>query len=160
MGIAAIVLPSMCFTGPLSNLPWTRESKSGPEEGSCDASQERPISPTVSAVEMKNPMRIGKKYSGAKPRKPNGFGSLFLRGVPIAVLLPRGCKLQASVASSPSLASHEVTLFCLILRQQRNNHTKPECATAQQSPAIFESNSRTPSQRAPPSALRMETQLW
>mmetsp|Transcript_40069 Transcript_40069/g.111372 ORF Transcript_40069/g.111372 Transcript_40069/m.111372 type:complete len:341 (-) Transcript_40069:641-1663(-) len=64
-----------------SRPPCTLESKSSPLTGRSEASHERPMSPTVSAVEMKKPIRIGRKYSGAKPRKVSGLGSLFQRNV-------------------------------------------------------------------------------
>ena len=50
-----------------STQPWTRLSKSGPSVSSFEYLHELVTSPMVSAVETKKPIRMGKKYSGAKP---------------------------------------------------------------------------------------------
>ena len=50
-----------------STQPWTRLSKSAPSVLSFEYLHDMVTSPMVSAVETKKPMRIGRKYSGAKP---------------------------------------------------------------------------------------------
>lgn len=55
------------LTPSASNPPCTRFSKSGPSVSSFEYLHELVTSPMVSAVETKKPIRMGKKYSGAKP---------------------------------------------------------------------------------------------
>ena len=55
------------LTPSASNPPCTRLSKSGPSVSSFEYLHELVTSPMVSAVETKKPIRMGKKYSGAKP---------------------------------------------------------------------------------------------
>ena len=55
------------LTPSASSPPWTRLSKSGPSVSSFEYLHELVTSPMVSAVETKKPIRMGKKYSGAKP---------------------------------------------------------------------------------------------
>ena len=55
------------LTPSASNPPCTRLSKSGPSVSSFEYLHDMVTSPMVSAVETKKPIRMGKKYSGAKP---------------------------------------------------------------------------------------------
>ena len=55
------------LTPSASNPPCTRFSKSGPSVSSFEYLHDMVTSPMVSAVETKKPIRMGKKYSGAKP---------------------------------------------------------------------------------------------
>ena len=55
------------LTPSASNPPCTRFSKSGPSVSSFEYLHDMVTSPMVSAVETKKPIRIGRKYSGAKP---------------------------------------------------------------------------------------------
>ena len=55
------------LTPSASNPPCTRFSKSGPSVSSFEYLHDMVTSPMVSAVETKKPIRMGRKYSGAKP---------------------------------------------------------------------------------------------
>ena len=55
------------LTPSASNPPCTRLSKSGPSVSSFEYLHDMVTSPMVSAVETKKPIRMGRKYSGAKP---------------------------------------------------------------------------------------------
>mmetsp|Transcript_20087 Transcript_20087/g.80140 ORF Transcript_20087/g.80140 Transcript_20087/m.80140 type:complete len:290 (-) Transcript_20087:568-1437(-) len=98
-----------------SRPPWTRLSRSSPVAGMRDAMHEAAMSPIVSADETKYAMRMGRKYSGAKPsgyvvshRKTNRLASRILSSFQYLYLRPTtaGTTLPSSSVKSPSLASY------------------------------------------------------